>query len=357
MQDDASYTLTDLLMDDSFRAWIQSGGQENEQYWLDWMNKHPDKVHLIEEARQMLVAFEIDPFLIPEDSKDKLRNKIEVISKKQSLNGNQTYTRAEPQKAIVRFPQWSQIAAVGLLLLAATAMLYLWLQRNDGMLEYSTGQGEIRRFLLPDSSWVTLNANTKLTFSPNWNEQDDRQVWLDGEAYFEVEKHPLREHNKGKELQEDSLSHQKFMVITPNLVVEVIGTKFNVNKGSELTEVVLNSGSVKLQLSEQEIWMQPGDYVTVSSQENAVTKKAINPENYTAWRIGQLYFDSASIDEIRQTLEDNYGLVIEFEDWQKTVDVSLRGAFPTDNLNVLLQALANTTDTEMTRKGNQVFYQ
>jgi transmembrane sensor len=347
LQDGASYTLADLLIDDSFRTWIKSNGQEGDQRWSAWMQKHPDKAHLVEEARQILMVFETDTYQFPEDRKENLRQKVITISQKPDSNRERIIFPAKQASALLTY--WPQIAASILILLTLTGILYGWLQQNNDRVEYRTASGEIKQFQLPDGSKVTLNANSTLTFPVTWDARGSasRKVWLKGEAYFEVEK---------KYINNDASLRQKFMVFTDNLVVEVLGTKFNVNNQPNQTEVILNSGSVKLQMSEQEIMMEPGDFVAVSAQQKSVTKKVINPENYTAWRSGQLYFDGASVEEIKQTLEDNYGVEIIFEDWQKTEGVALRGIFPTNNLQLLLQALAHTTQTSISKKGNQIFY-
>ncbi len=349
MQNDASYTLTDLLMDDSFRAWVASKGQEDNQRWLAWMEKHPHKTHLVEEARQVLSVFEMDTYELPNDRKESLRQKIAAIAQNQP-SSQRKYMHTKKQQPVRWYAYWSRVAAAILVLLTLSGLLYTWLLQNNDRVEYRTAFGEIKEVQLPDGSQVTLNANSALSFSEDWNAQAARQVWLKGEAFFEVEKRILDDENNAR-------AYQKFKVFTDNLVVEVLGTKFNVNNRHENTEVVLNSGSVKLQLNEQALLMQPGDYIAFSSQQKSITKKVINPEDYIAWKNGQLYFDGATVAEVKQTLADNYGVEIIFEDEKKTEGVALRGMFPTNDLTILLQALANTTQTEITKKENKVFYQ
>jgi len=334
-------------MDDSFRAWVTSNGEENNQRWLAWIEKHPDKAHLVEEARQILSSFGMDTYELPNDRKEKLRQKVAAIAQSQPSHKQKNINS---KKQASRVAYWPRVAAAVLVLLTLSGLLYTWLQQNNDRLEYRTAFGEIKEFQLPDGSRVTLNANSVLSFSEDWKAQAARQVWLKGEAFFEVEKRMLDDENNAR-------AYQKFKVFTDNLVVEVLGTKFNVNNRHENTEVVLNSGSVKLQLNEQALLMQPGDYIAFSSQQKSITKKVINPEDYIAWKNGQLHFDGASVEEIKQTLADNFGVDIIFEDEKKTAGVALRGMFPTHDLTILLQALANTTQTEMTKKGNKVFYQ
>ena len=86
---------------------------------------------------------------------------------------------------------------------------------------------------LPDGSLVQLNANSTLSFDTQWDASADRCVWLNGEAFFEVEKKPE--------------TKQKFKVITADLTVEVLGTEFNINSHHQQTRVFLQEGEDKIE--------------------------------------------------------------------------------------------------------------
>lgn len=83
---------------------------------------------------------------------------------------------------------------------------------------YATQYGEQRVVELPDHSVVSLNANSTLRFRNDWSQANTlREVWLDGEAFFSVQK------------QEGAAGPAKFIVHTNDLDVEVLGTRFNVS--------------------------------------------------------------------------------------------------------------------------------
>src|SRR5579872_616700 len=112
--------------------------------------------------------------------------------------------------------------------LTAIAFGIWWIGARTGHLQYSeirTGYGEIKSVLLPDSSVVTLNANSTMRIPEQWTEASGRQVWLEGEAYFQVQKKPA--------------TAEKFVVHTKEVDVEVLGTKFNVNARRERAVVSL----------------------------------------------------------------------------------------------------------------------
>ncbi|MGD1895272.1 MAG: FecR family protein [Cyclobacteriaceae bacterium] len=116
------------------------------------------------------------------------------------------------QRGKIRQLIWYRAAVVSGLVL--TAALVWFLLKADSLTEYATDYGEIRTLTLPDSSRVTLNANSAIHYAAKWDVDVAREVWLDGEAYFSV-----------THTQND----QPFIVhVTDGLRVNVLGTEFNV---------------------------------------------------------------------------------------------------------------------------------
>ena len=245
---------------------------------------------------------------------------------------------------------WLRIAATftGLLLLSATA--YYLLSGSGtipGSTLYKTGYGETATFVLPDNSVVTLNANSSLKYNANWQQQEMREVWLTGEAFFHV-----------STIQQNQISKlpARFVVHTSQMNVEVLGTQFNVNERRGKTTVVLNSGKVKLNsnLSQhEELAMKPGDYVELSAVDQKFIKKIVDPEIYSSWKDQKLILDNTSLGEIAQIIEDNYGLKVVFED-VAVAKKTLTGSIPTDDLNNFLTVLSASIDIQIQREGNKL---
>ncbi len=123
---------------------------------------------------------------------------------------------------------WMKVAAVVTLLLVA---FVFYIGRQNQNHTYHTTFGESRRVLLPDGSLVTLNANSSLRVADRWGRRTEREVWLNGEAFFSV-----RETKREGEAV-------KFVVHTHDLNVEVRGTEFNVNTRKQQTRVVAERGA------------------------------------------------------------------------------------------------------------------
>ena len=238
---------------------------------------------------------------------------------------------------------WYRMAAVlgGLALLAS--LFYLSILGNPQTIQYATDYGEIKTIWLPDSSRVTLNANSSLVFRTG--DGQGREAWLEGEAFFEIRK---------MSSSQPSSEPVKFVVHTDNLDVAVLGTAFNVNDRRGTTQVVLKHGSVRLETKHHEhLTMQPGELAELAPQTAALTKQAVDPNDFTTWRENKLVFKRTSIREVARILEDYYGLevVLEGEGWD---DRKITGSIPTTNQEVFLEVLNESMGIRMTREGNRI---
>ena len=265
------------------------------------------------------------------DFKQKLR--AENLIPVQGREKNQKFMR----------PLWySTAAAVALLALG----MVLWLLTGSlQTVEYATGNGETRTLMLPDNSTVVLNANSSIRYQESWNAEQPREVWLDGEAYFSVV---------------HTQNHQRFQVnVSDKLKVEVLGTEFNVKDRRGNTQVVLNTGKVKLDIKAadkaQTVNMQPGELVEFSGTDKSVVKKQVNPELYAAWRHHKMMFEEMTLQEIARILEDNYGISITIQD-SVLANTRLTGAFPTHNLEMILTALPALIEMEVESNEDAIIF-
>jgi len=153
---------------------------------------------------------------------------------------------------------------------------------------------------LSDGTIVYLNAGTSLRYPVQFAKNQSRQVYLTGEAFFEVSKdkaHP-------------------FTVNAQEVSVEVLGTKFNVNSYIEdaSTNIVLVEGKVSLykdkKTAENQVYLTPGlKGSNIRGQQKIITE-SVNTDYYTAWVTGSLVFKNASFDAIIKTLERRYNVTV-----------------------------------------------
>jgi len=193
-----------------------------------------------------------------------------------------------------------KVAAAAAVLVFAI-LLYKYSLDTSGKMEIITaGKGVSKSFLLSDGSSVSINENTSLDFPANFSGAD-RRVQLTGEAFFQVTKdatHP-------------------FVVETPQVETQVLGTSFNVREypNEGVTEVFVKTGKVAVttKTTGERHFLLPGDKLTIETATNATIISKDNRGNSLAWKNGRLVFDEKPIDEILKSVERLYHVHFEFE--------------------------------------------
>ncbi|AWO01144.1 hypothetical protein DLD77_05290 [Chitinophaga alhagiae] len=243
---------------------------------------------------------------------------------------------------------WMALSAVVMLpvLAYASYFMYCHIVANSTK-EYHTAYGEIKRVVLPDSSVVFLNANSTLRVPLEWPPEKGRSVWLDGEGYFEVSK------RKGT-------PNARFVVHTPAIDVEVLGTKFNVNMLGQRTTVSLKEGKVQLTAKapiskgKSVFMMKPGDEVLVGKNFSQL-KEAINTELIADWRNHRYHFDNTSMADISDMILNKFGytvVILTPELEQRTIS----GDLYAENIRQLSRALSITMNINIETKDEQMLF-
>lgn len=153
--------------------------------------------------------------------------------------------------------------------------------------------GKKSKLILEDGTTVWLNAGSRFAFPQKFNEKK-REVFLDGEAYFEVAKNVK----------------SPFLISTGDIKIEVVGTKFNVSgySSDNLTETVLLEGRVNIwdndKLFEDKIMMVPNQKATYSKIGKEIVLEAeMDPGFYIAWTEGWYQFTNESLEKVFIKLE------------------------------------------------------
>lgn len=282
------FTVEDFVDDEYFREWVFQPDEDIEAFWRQFFISMPEKEKTAEEAKQILIS-------LNKHFEGALNNisseRVESSFRKLTLEVKHSRTLRR-RKLLLR---WTM--AAGILLLLSFGSLY-FLQQDDPMLLYTTGNGNRMTLVLPDSSVVKLNANSSIKFSADkWDENRQRKVWLEGEAYFEVKKK-----SQGR----------KFIVHAGRGEVAVLGTAFNIRSRGEKSEVVLTEGKIELSLDDKKIRMNPGDYITYSKSQKKIQSKKVKASDYYAWKDGMVVFNN-TLSEIAKELEILYGVQFNIE--------------------------------------------
>lgn len=215
--------------------------------------------------------------------------------------------------------------------------------RPVAMQTISVPAGQCVNLTLPDGSNIWLNAQTTIQYPVSFNSKE-RQVKLDGEAYFEVAKDTKR----------------PFIVNTKECNVEVLGTKFNVDAYSsrDKFETVLMEGLVKVSLHNnplETVLLKPNNKV-YRSNGRLLTGKMDNYERYR-WKEGLICFQDEPFRGVMEDFEKFYGVKIMVNN-QKVTKYLYTGKFKqTDGLDYALGLLQkNIHFTYQRDRENHVVY-
>lgn len=145
--------------------------------------------------------------------------------------------------------------------------------------------------VLADGSRVWLNSETELKYPVVFNAQK-REVYLTGEAYFEVVKD----------------SRRPFLVHTPQTTTTVLGTSFNITayQDEDQTQITLVEGAVAVNAGNNSCQITPGYQVSVDNASMHMQQIPVNLNFYTSWKDGIFDFDGMTLGELATKLSRWY---------------------------------------------------
>ncbi len=222
-------------------------------------------------------------------------------------------------------------------------VLYFFYFHHDPT--FRTQYGEVRTLTLPDQTVVYLNTNSALRYARTYEMDPVREVWLEGEAYFEVTRQVRAA------TQSSAYDTVKLIVHTRQVDIEVTGTAFNVKNRHCTTQVVLDEGKVHLKKPDSGIRllaMQPGEAVRINQAQDYTLEHVVESEVYSSWKENELYFDDQTLAEVQQVLADNYGVRLRFAD-PALQHLKFTGSTPADNLSVLMTTLEKSFSLTITQ--------
>jgi len=190
--------------------------------------------------------------------------------------------------------------------------------------------GQLGHLFLFDGTEVWLNSGTKFKY-PNKFNQNERNVFMEGEAYFKVAP------NK----------NLPFKVKTGKLEVEVLGTSFNLSAyPSESSQsVFLDEGKVQINdlVGDKIGEVSPGQMAVKTDGNPTIQVKSADSYFYTSWKDGKITFSSEKLSEIAKKMERWYNVEIRFD--QETLqDFNFSGTIlrnkPIDQTIMAMELLA-----------------
>lgn len=194
-----------------------------------------------------------------------------------------------------------------------------------------TPKGKIFKIVLSDGTKVWLNAATKIKYPQKFLSREPRRiVFLEGEAFFDVS------HNNNK----------PFIVISDEVEIEVLGTKFNVSSytsGSNIRTTLID-GSVKVQLAgnrSTSVILTPNKQAAYNKDLSRLSSYVVHTREFTAWMEDKLLFENEKFEDLILRIERTYNVAIH-NNLPKLNKQKFTGEFDIEKIDEIMKTLSTS---------------
>ena len=336
------FSTEEFVLDKEFSVWVSSPDLEKDLFWEKFLADHPEKSVQIRDAA--LIIKSLQP-IEPKVSEQQLNQILQKVKAQDSTKSWFGY-------------RWVRFAAGIVLIISIGSLIWLSVRiknqfplesaneqvmkgkvifANGATKEFDTEQTTIKqttsggltinndtiddnsdketsamnRIIIPygkrsditlaDGTHIWLNSGSQLSY-PSEFKSDSREVFLSGEAFFDVQSNP----------------DKPFYVVTQNIRIKVLGTRFNVSSYNEdnTTQTVLVEGKVVAgtnKLFAKTIDLVPGERMIYDKSNENLSKDRVDVRLFASWVSGYLIFENEPITEVYKKLERYYNQQIAIE--------------------------------------------
>ncbi|WP_164675031.1 FecR family protein [Anditalea andensis] len=250
-------------------------------------------------------------------------------------------TQVKPKSRLIYAYWWKAVAAVLVMGVMGYFIFNNVFYNPQTMVEVSTLTGERIKIMLPDSSTIWLNDESKLSYSEKF-EGDTRDVYLEGKAFFEVKE------NKEK----------PFLVHSGTLVIKVLGTSFDIKAYKDDKDIAVTVATGKVSVIRDKVALPyrtllAGDQLAYDKEAKEFMEQKIEVDDILAWKEGRLIFVDETVGDIARSLERRYDIKFVFvnpADKNQRVTFKQKGS----NLKDVLQIFSLVAGLEYQEVGNRI---
>lgn len=233
-----------------------------------------------------------------------------------------------PVKTLSLHQHWVfRVAAVAVLVLG-----FFFTFQIFGTATEIAENGQQNRFSLPDNSEVVMNAGSEIEYK-KWNWSNNRQLTLNGEAYFKVAK------------------GQRFEVNTSLGKVTVLGTQFNVKQRGDRFDVHCYEGKVKVTYQDKETIITKGMSVAFKNGQSLTIPQTTieSPE----WLNNEMVFYQEDLKSVVSEFERHFDVTLELK--TKVSPQLFTGTIPANDIDVALQVLSASYHLKASKVGENKY--
>ena len=320
-------SIEDFVFNTSFRDWLLKNNTDHKAYWEKFIKEHPEKLQLLNYAKAIVYALTVTHKQL---SSHEVEKEIQAILSKSSSREpsgeqlNATRILLTPRKYF-----YAKLAvAASIISLAVFSIIYfaggnskqdeqavVFQPKNpessSSLKEQVNNTDTIQILTLFDGSKVQLHPKSRLSFSQA-SFGKKREVYLNGEAFFNVQKNPS----------------VPFVVYTENLITKVLGTSFNVKAYSfeKKATVQVRTGKVSVYKKENfsdknniantldGLIVIPNQQVIYDFVNNQLRKTIIDQPVILAENPTDFVFNSTPLKDVFRILQNTYGIAIIYDE-------------------------------------------
>lgn len=195
----------------------------------------------------------------------------------------------------------------------------------------------VQHIVLPDGSTVLLNKQSKISYSAG----ETRDVYLTGEAYFDVKK-----------------DARPFAVHTGKVTTHVLGTSFNVKTtfNSDQVEITVLQGKVAVSAADKNLAvLLPDERLSYNEPAHEIKKSVANAKLAVLWKEADLKFENMQLQEVVPTLEARYGVQIRLENATIKESRFTASFLNTSSLTQVMNVITQLNNLSWTKEGDSIY--
>jgi ferric-dicitrate binding protein FerR (iron transport regulator) len=233
---------------------------------------------------------------------------------------------------------WMRIAA-SVIIIVGLGLLAYWVF-NDRTKEMTVvAQKTVLNDTLPDGSVVTVNKESSISYLSAFK-GETRQVSLKGEAFFHVTP------NKKK----------PFIISVNDVQITVVGTSFNVKTINGNTDVVVETGIVKVTRAGKTVELKANEEVIVNTKDSALTKEKVSDQLYKYYRTKEFVCDDTPLWKLVDVINEAYNSHIVIGN-PALKDMSITTTFNNESLEQVLNVVSLTLNIRIVKEGDTIILQ
>lgn len=277
-------------------------------------------------------------------AKSRVFNKLKSGIKSSDATRPQVHTTVDSSVSKKPLTQKLLGIAASILLTIGLSFTMFYLNEKDDQtivkqipeVEKINSSGQRSRVVLRDGTKVFLNSESKIRYSDQAYGLTSRNIFLEGEAYFEVAKN----------------ADLPFVVTTKNLSTTALGTSFNVRafKDETSSQISLIEGKVSVaEVNEDRIQSKP--FLLLPEEEiyfnqGKMVKRKFDKLQVISWKEGIIYFNETDFYEATRVLERWYNVKFDIKRIKNNTELKGTGTFKNESLENVLKALSYSLDFE-----------